>query len=184
MFDVTAASPSRLMNGLKRKRVFLSYRRCDSSDMIDRLDERLVHAFGRTRVTRDLVTIPLGADFREYIEFDIPRQSALLAVIGPFWLSGSKAANFRAIDDPLDLVRFEIECALKHRIRVIPVIVGNARMPLRDELPDKIACLAGRHALTLRGDPDFHGDVDRLIAAVREHDGRWAGRGWHRATLN
>jgi hypothetical protein len=54
----------------------------------------------------------------------------------------------------------------------VPVLVGNAAMPNEDDLPDEIRGLAYRNAISVRPDPDFHKDLDRLIAGMDVHFGR------------
>src|SRR5206468_783219 len=64
-----------------------------------------------------------------------------------------------------DFVRMEIVAALQHKIRVIPVLVGGARMPGRHDLPEALAPLGRRNAIEL-SETRFHADVNRLIAAI------------------
>jgi hypothetical protein len=145
--------------------VFLSYRGIDSSEIAGRIDDRLVARFGRRRVVNYLQTFPLGVDFREHIVSVIPACDAVLAVIGPDWLS-SRSDGLRPIDDPRDMVRVELQCAFAHGVRIIPVLVGSARMPEARELPESIRKLVDLQSVSIRVDPDFHHDVSRLIAAL------------------
>jgi hypothetical protein len=50
------------------------------------------------------------------------------------------------LDNPGDFVRIEIESALAQDKRVIPVLVGETRMPRTDELPEGMKPLATRNA--------------------------------------
>ena len=54
-------------------------------------------------------------------------------------------------------------------LAVIPVLVGGARMPSAGELPSTLAALVYRQGQTVRPDPDFHRDVDRLIQGLEHH---------------
>lgn len=148
----------------QRCTVFISYRRADSADVAGRLYDRLSGHFGKEKVFKDVDSIPFGVDFREYIENMISACSALLVVIGRQWL-GSRLA------DPHDLVRIEIEAALKRQIRVIPVLVQEADLPTEESLPPTLKGLVYRQSLRIRSDPDFHRDVDRLIEGL-ERAGR------------
>lgn len=67
------------------------------------------------------------------------------------------------MDHADDWVRIEIESALKRGIPVAPVLIDGAQLPKADELPTSLADLAYRNALSVRPDPDFHPDVDRLL---------------------
>jgi hypothetical protein len=55
----------------------------------------------------------------------------------------------RRIDDPQDWVRLEIETALSREVRVIPVLVDEAKMPSACELPPSLQSLAGKQAVVL-----------------------------------
>src|SRR5262249_55062430 len=57
--------------------------------------------------------------------------------------------------------------ALRRKIRVIPVLVGGARMPGRHDLPEALAPLSRRNAIEL-SETRFHADVNRLIEAIEK----------------
>ena len=149
-------------------RVFLSYRREDSSDVTGRIYDRLVGHFGTDNVFKDVDSIPLGVDFRTHISGAVERCDVVLTVIGPRWLSAEDPAGARRLDDPSDFVRLEVGAALERGIPVIPVMVGGATMPRPEELPEAIRNVAFRNGMSVRPDPDFHRDMDRLIAAIGE----------------
>lgn len=148
--------------------VFVSYRRSDSADVTGRIYDRLAQRFGGERVFKDVDSIPLGVDFRKYVGDLVGRCDALIAVIGRQWLQGD-SAGARRVDDPRDLVRVEIGSALTREIPVIPVLVAGAAIPNADELPEELRDLAYRNGVPIRPDPDFHKDVDRLIAGLEQH---------------
>ena len=62
-------------------------------------------------------------------------------------------------------MRLEIEGALARNVRVIPVLVGRARMPTAEELPDSLAKLARRQALEL-SPARFESDLGRLLRVL------------------
>jgi hypothetical protein len=68
----------------------------------------------------------------------------LLAVIGKSWIDARDNSGTRRLDNPEEFVRTEIETALKHGKTVIPVLVGDAHMPLPLELPKPIRALTER----------------------------------------
>ena len=145
-------------------RIFLSYRRDDSSGHTGRLYDRLSHHFGRINLFMDVDTIALGLDFVEAIQDAVGACDVLLAVIGPQWLTSTDLLGHRRLDNLEDFVRLEITTALERKIRVIPVLVGGASMPRSTELPGVLQPLAHRQALVV-GD-HFHPDVDRLVEAL------------------
>jgi hypothetical protein len=89
----------------------------------------------------------------------------LIAVIGWHWLVTSDEQGRRRLDNPEDYVRVEIGTALKRGIRVIPVLVEGASLPLSGELPDELKPLTRRNALSISHDR-FRADADRLVGAV------------------
>jgi hypothetical protein len=89
-------------------------------------------------------------------------------VIGPQWMSAS-GPNGRRLDDTGDFVRVEIESALARGIPVIPLLVGGASLPPDHELPPSLAAITFRNGIRVRPDPDFHRDMDRLIAGLEQH---------------
>ncbi len=65
-------------------------------------------------------------------------------------------------------MRIEIESALKRRIPVIPLLVQGAKIPEAERLPASIQDLSYRNGIVVRPDPDFHKDMDRLIAHLKQ----------------
>ncbi len=118
----------------------------------------------------DVDRIPFGVDFRKHLDEAVSQCDILLAVIGEDWLEvrfdeGPRQGQ-RRLDDPADYVRIEIVSALARGIPVIPVLVGRARMPSEQELPDNLKDLAYRHASEARSGPHFHDHVSRLIRGI------------------
>lgn len=148
--------------------IFISYRRTDSADVTGRMYDRLLQRFDRRQVFKDVDSIPLGVDFRAHLGDVVGRCSVLLAVIGPQWLT-TAGPNGRRLDDSADFVRIEIEAALARNIPVIPVLVGGAELPSERELPASLASITYRNGIAVRPDPDFHRDMDRLIAGLESH---------------
>ena len=145
-------------------RIFISYRRDDTAYPAGWLFDRLRDRVGG-RVFKDVDSIELGDDFVDRITAAVASCDVLLVLIGDRWLTIDDAGGRRRIDDPDDFVRLEIQAALKREIRVIPVLVGGAKMPRPDELPAALAGLARRQALELNpGRFDF--DMSRLEQAL------------------
>jgi hypothetical protein len=160
------------INNLEKEfsgQIFLSYRRSDSADITGRIFDRLVEHYGRDPVFKDVYSIPLGVDFKEYIDQKVGECSVLLAVIGKRWADVRDAAGQRRLDDPDDFVRIEIESALERGIPVIPLLVGDAKMVSEKDLPPSLRKLSYRNGISIRSDPDFHHDMDRLIASLEQH---------------
>jgi hypothetical protein len=145
--------------------VFISYRREDTVAHAGRLYDRLAGHFGIKHVFMDIDTIKPGEDFVEVLEATVGTCDVLIALIGCEWLFVADQQGKRRLDASEDLLRREIEIALKRGVRVIPVLVQGAAMPVADQLPESISTLARRHAFQLP-DVGYHRAVDELIAAV------------------
>jgi hypothetical protein len=148
-------------------KIFVSYRREDSADVTGRINDRLPEEFGVDAIFTDVDNIPLGVDFREHIDKEVSRCDVFLAVIGRNWVSIKDDDGNQRLYAASDFVRIEIESALNRSIPVIPLLAHSVSMPMEDELPESIKDLAFRHATPVRPDPDFHKDIDRLIAFSR-----------------
>lgn len=146
------------------RRIFISYRRAEAGDLVGRLHDRLVDR-GRHRVFLDS-GMPGGTPYHDAIADELRRCEALLAIIGPGWLDARDAEGRRRLDDPDDLLRLEIETALKRGVQVVPVLINGAVMPEKFDLPDSLRGLRGRQALPLRSE-SFHSDVGLILAAVK-----------------
>jgi vacuolar-type H+-ATPase subunit H len=129
-------------------RIFVSYRRSDAGWPARWLADRLAEQFGAGVVFQDVDSIRPGDDYALAIEAAVGSCSVLLALIGPQWLA-VEAGTGRRLDDPQDWVRLEIEVAIRRRIRVIPVLLDGAMMPVAEELPQSLQELARRQAVTL-----------------------------------
>lgn len=139
--------------------VFICYRRDDSRHQVGRLYDRLAERFGRTEVFKDVDSVPLGVDFRHVLSEKVGRCDVVLVLIGDDWLQAR-------LDSPEDYVRIEIESALERKIPVIPVLVGTVGMPAAEKLPPSLRPVAYRNGLHVRPDPDFNGDIARLIHGI------------------
>jgi len=148
-------------------RVFISYRRVDTSGHSGRVYDRLNQRFGASLIFFDVSSIQPGEDFVKAIEGAVSSCGVLLAIIGVQWLSIKDENGHRRLDNPKDFVRLEIATALSRKIRVIPVLVGGATIPQEDDLPDDLRLLSRRNAIQIN-DEAFHSDVDRLIAAIEK----------------
>ena len=89
----------------------------------------------------------------------------LLAIIGPQWAGAADSAGRRRLDSPNDFVRLEIAGALKRHVRVVPVLVDDARLPVAADLPDDLQPLLRRNAAELR-DARWDADIEQLLASL------------------
>jgi len=148
-------------------KILISYRREDSADVTGRIYDRLIQVFPQS-VFRDVDSIPPGVDFRRYLDEQVAKCDVFLAVIGRNWMKAKGRKGTPRLEDPGDFVRIEIESALKREIPVIPVLVQGVKMPEAERLPASMQDLSYRHSVVIRPDPDFHKDMDRLIAHLKQ----------------
>jgi|RhiMethySRZTD1v2_1073278.scaffolds.fasta_scaffold69777_2 glycerophosphoryl diester phosphodiesterase len=145
-------------------RVFISYRRQETAWPARQLYDVLAAELGPDRVFKDVDNIEPGDDFIERIQSAVASCEVLLALIGPHWLTVTDARGARRIDDPEDFVRIEVETALnRDDVRVIPILVDNAKMPKPHELPKGLAALTRRQAVEV--DP-VNFDTRRLLRVL------------------
>jgi formylglycine-generating enzyme required for sulfatase activity len=149
-------------------KILISYRREDSADVTGRIYDRLVQQFDRESVFKDVDSIPLGVDFRTYLDAQVAKCQVFLAVIGRDWMKTKGGKGKSRLEDPKDFVRIEIESALKRGIPVIPLLVRGASIPKADRLPESIQGLSYRNGIPIRADPDFHQDMNRLIDYLKK----------------
>jgi hypothetical protein len=141
--------------------IFLSYRRDDSSGYAGRLFDNLSERFSRERVFMDIETLEPGMDFVAGIDHAIASCGAVIAMIGPNWTKAQDSEGRRRLDDPNDFIRLEITAALTRGVRVIPVLVHKASMPLEQELPEPLRPLCRLQACEI-SDNRWDFDVGRL----------------------
>jgi hypothetical protein len=157
-----------VMSSLRsRGGIFISYRREETAAYAGRLYDRLSDHFGEARVFMDIDSIAIGVDFTKALIEAVSGCNVLLALIGRDWSAITDGRGRRRIDDPADWMRVEIETALQRDIRIVPVLVDGAVLPLPDDLPPSLRPLIRRQALEL-SHISFRSEVARLISAVDE----------------
>ncbi|MEO1644420.1 MAG: toll/interleukin-1 receptor domain-containing protein [Chloroflexota bacterium] len=150
-------------------KIFISYRRADSRKDAGRIYDRLIQAFGKDNIFKDVDDIKFG-DFRGILREAVAKCDVELVIIGKQWLNIKDADGNRRLDNAGDFVRIEVESGLQRdKCLVVPVLVDNAPMPPADDLPSDLRQLAFQNAYTVRDDPDFHSDVGKLIRDLKEH---------------
>ncbi len=142
-------------------KVFISYRREDTSGHAGRLYDAMAARFGESHVFVDIELAP-GIDFVQRIREAVGACHVLLVMIGPRWAVIVDDDGQIRITDPEDFVRLEVETALRRPdVTVIPALVAGAEMPDPDDLPESLRPLTHRNALEL-SDMRWRYDVGRL----------------------
>lgn len=146
--------------------IFLNYRTVDSGLGAVMLDEELVARFGDRAVFRDNRSIPLATKFEPVLWKRLRTSDIVIVLIGPHWLSESVNGK-RLIDHPDDFVRREIAEALRLRLDVLPVLLGDAQLPKASALPRGLRQLSGCQYFAIRA-RDPRPDIDVLIERLGE----------------
>lgn len=147
------------------KKVFISYRRSDSAASTGRIYEKLASELGSKNVFKDVYSIPLGSNFKDYIYREVSESDVLLAIMGNNWLGKNDEGN--RILSPNDFVRLEILTAIESNTLILPVFVSNSKMPAEDDLPEELKSIIYLNGINVRTDPDFNEDMKRLISSLK-----------------
>jgi PASTA domain/TIR domain len=142
-------------------RIFINYRREDTLVYADILEEVLSEQFGPDEVFRDVDTIEMGLDFVDAIDRALSQADVMLVLIGRHWVVSSDGR--RRLHEPEDYVRLEVAGGLERpNVRVIPILVGGAKMPAQEDLPSDLASLTRRNAFEMT-DSRLRVDRDELV---------------------
>lgn len=131
--------------------------------------------FGTESIFRAQKSIDLGAGYDDALITGVRRSRVLLALIGPKWLEAAdrKRPGRRALENPEDWVRREIEEAFASGVLVVPVLMGRQMEQIdRLRLPKSLAGLAEcqyeRLISTRTAETDLTRIGDRLARQVPE----------------
>jgi hypothetical protein len=152
--------------------VFIGYRRADTGYAAGRLRDAL-EAHGH-QVWFDLDRIRIGVPYRAKIAEALRECEVALILIGPQWATVTGRDGGRRIDDPDDDVRMEVQLALaRPDLTLVPVLVDQAPMPRRAEMPEDVRELCELNGAALTQDTFSHcvKDLHELIQGS-------ARRGW------
>ena len=148
-------------------KIFISYRREDSSGESGRLKDKLEQVFGQENIFYDVETLEAGINFDQSISKALNESKILLAMIGPHWLKVTDEKGNPRIHNEGDWVKKEISLALSRNIRVIPILVNGAKMPEASELPEELQELSLKHAQELSSSR-WNYDVGELVKVLEK----------------
>jgi len=150
---------------LTGRKIFISYRRDADGGHAGRIYEALAHRF----CSRDLFmdhTIRPSELFPDVLKRTAGSCHVLLAVMGKDWATIRGDDARPRLEDPDDWVRREIEIVLNRKnVVVIPVMVGGARVPDPNQLPESLRPLTDRQAQHLN-QQSWDYDFERLLRAI------------------
>lgn len=122
-------------------------------------------------IFRDIDQLKGGKKFPDELSRALKNSLVMLVVIGPRWLSAGDENGKRRLENIEDLVRMEIAQGLANGVTVIPVLVGDATMPLASSLPEEIRPISFIHAVTVPSGQGFGTGMQVLIQQIGEATG-------------
>jgi hypothetical protein len=146
-------------------RGFISYRRDENDALATLLKERLAAALPDWEFFLDFGSIAAGVDFKARIEEAVDKSDLLVVLIDKNWTGQRANGQKSRIFDDEDFVRLEVRHALANDIRVLPVLVNDARMPAAGALPSDIAAISTINAVEVRISR-FKADFASLVEAI------------------
>ena len=129
-------------------RIFISYRRKDTGGYVGWLGSTLAPLLPKGRVFRDVDSIGPG-EWRRTIDEELRLSDVVLCVIGDRWLSVPEGSDQRRLDDPEDMVRWEIARSLRFkgdRGCVAQILIDEVLPPAHSSLHDDMRRLADMQA--------------------------------------
>jgi formylglycine-generating enzyme required for sulfatase activity len=163
----TLSARVHIASRLNMSKIFISYRRADSSAAAGRIYDRLKGYFGAGSVYMDISDHHPSDNWSMHIARALLNAKVTLVLIGDDWLSELN----RRLAERDDYVRFEIKAALENNLAVLPVLIDGAAFPKKGELPRDLSQLADFQAARIRTGVDFDHDIDKLIGSIRRHLG-------------
>ena len=140
---------------------FICYRRRRPWAARSIYKQLLVHQFD---VFFDIDTVEAGDKFPDVITNRLARSHVVFVTIDDEWLVEKDGR--RPLNDPQDWVRREIEFALNLKIPIIPLLIGDAKMPNAEDLPASLRGLTEFRGVQLHNE-EFESDFDKVLRELR-----------------
>jgi formylglycine-generating enzyme required for sulfatase activity len=148
------------------REIFISYRRVESLGEAQHLKTMLDNVFGAKRVFLDTRSIDGGANWLQMLQRQVADSVAMVVLIGKDWADLKDDKGARRLDNPNDVVRFEISQALLRSIPIVPVLVDHATFPRSSQLPDDLIPLTLIQAVLLRTE-SFPADAKEIAERLK-----------------
>jgi hypothetical protein len=147
------------------RKIFLSYRRDDTSGHVGRLRDRLTQRYGESAVFWDIEGVEPTRRYRDEIERALDECRIVCVVIGKQWVSISQTDGIARLRQHDDVVRWEIARSIQKGLTILPVLVGGGTMPDKSDLPPDIRKLAGVMAHTM-SEANWEADFQALVRLI------------------
>jgi pterin-4a-carbinolamine dehydratase len=147
------------------QRVFLSYRRSDSTHQATALKIVLEQKLPDVSVFVDTESVNPSERWPDRLTTALDRSSAVVALIGPNWRFGADGTDRFA--DPKDWVLQEMTYALKNKVGVVvPLFFDTIATTAFREVPPSLIGLPDIAGLELGRGTHWSQDVDRLASTL------------------
>jgi formylglycine-generating enzyme required for sulfatase activity len=149
-------------------KIFISYRRSETAWAARALFERPRREFD-DRVFIDIEGLSLGIDYTKVIDAHLADCEVMLALIGHSWLQEIQKRAATVVDDDdgnePDWVRVELTRGLLRGIPVVPVLIEDALLPAKKDLPTELKGLRNRNGMELHA-RFFDDQTGRLVREI------------------
>ena len=151
-------------------KLFISYRRSDSTHAANRVRMCLQMKFGTDAVFIDR-EIPAGQPWDDYLETMLERSTGVVVLVGDEFLKLLRKGGGE-LTEASDPLAWEIATAMRLKKPIYPVLFGAIDMPDAAKLPEAIRAFARYQAVFAR-EPAFDAAMAVLIKSVAEQH-HWA----------
>ncbi len=142
-------------------RIFISYRQDGNRSLVDRMKDGLESEFGSRHVFRDEKMDKGIPNFAEFLEAQVESCDVVVWCIAP-------GCSVQSEGEGIDYMLHELNHAFRMGRRILPVrLTDAAPAPNEVGLPDELEVISLVNAPRLRTDPEFRGDMQALIRAIR-----------------
>ena len=159
--------------------IFINYRRQISSADARAIELRLNYAFGKAFIDIDMER---GRNFPDLLKEAVENSLVMVVIIGPGWSTVSDQQGQLRIHKEDDFVRLEIESAIHRKIEIVPVLIENAQMPSKAEIPSGLWPLLEKNAVHINH-TNYPLDMGGIEIAVSRAIKRASRSAWIRARI-
>ncbi len=145
--------------------VFISYRRDDNADFVERIRDWFMMRYGRDNVFMDFDTLPPFVPFAEFIRERVRESDVVVAIIGPRWLELLREKEAAGLED---YVRIEVGLALKEGKLVAPICIKDAPIPREADLPPDVRPMLAYNAARIDTGRHFLDNIDRIVNGLEQ----------------
>jgi len=146
-------------------KIFISYRREDTSGYALAIYNELIKYFDKNQVFFDINSIQSGENFKNVIKQSISQSKLFIAVIGKNWFYKSNENDINTNENE-DFVLYEVSEALKQNKIVIPVVIDQKNIPEKDSLPISIKEISNKNCFVINPMSSTI-DIENLLSKIK-----------------